>query len=121
MKVCCVFLLESPRWGDSNEFTQYTIFDTNKEIHPKLSLICSYENLSKGLKNEFETAVINEPSGFEPLKLYCISLLNKQTELPEALVSNQVCLFFLFFDFENLLMFMQTDHFLKSNSLESHF
>ena len=28
---------------------------------------------SKGLKNEFETAVVNEPSVFEPLKFYCIS------------------------------------------------
>ena len=29
---------------------------------------------SKGLKNEFETAVVNEPSVFEPLKFYCIYL-----------------------------------------------
>ena len=27
---------------------------------------------SKGPKNEFETAVVNEPSVFEPLKFYCI-------------------------------------------------
>ena len=27
---------------------------------------------SKGLKNEFETAMVNEPSVFEPLKFYCI-------------------------------------------------
>ena len=27
---------------------------------------------SYGLKNEFETAVVNEPSVFEPLKFYCI-------------------------------------------------
>ena len=26
---------------------------------------------SKGLKNEFETAMVNEPSVFEPLKFYC--------------------------------------------------
>ena len=26
----------------------------------------------KGLKNEFETAVVNEPAVFEPLKFYCI-------------------------------------------------
>ena len=29
--------------------------------------------ISKGLKNEFETAVVNEPSVFEPLKFYCTS------------------------------------------------
>ena len=27
---------------------------------------------SYGLKNEFETVVVNEPSVFEPLKFYCI-------------------------------------------------
>ena len=43
------------------------------EKHPKLSQICSYGLFSKGLKNEFETAVVNEPSVFEPLKFYCIS------------------------------------------------
>ena len=30
---------------------------------------------SKGFKNEFETAMVNEPSVFEPLKVYCISKL----------------------------------------------
>ena len=27
---------------------------------------------SRGLKKEFETAMVNEPSVFEPLKFYCI-------------------------------------------------
>ena len=27
MKVCCVFSLESPHRGDSNEYTHYTIFN----------------------------------------------------------------------------------------------
>ena len=27
---------------------------------------------SEGLKNEFETAMVNEPSVFESLKFYCI-------------------------------------------------
>ena len=27
MEVCCVFSLESPHRGDSNEYTQYTIFN----------------------------------------------------------------------------------------------
>ena len=29
-------------------------------------------DFSKGVKNEFETAVVNEPSVFEPLKFCCI-------------------------------------------------
>ena len=32
------------------------------------------EFFAKGLKNEFETARVNEPSGFEPLKFYCTLL-----------------------------------------------
>ena len=38
MKVYCVFPLESPHRGDSNEYTQYTIFNMNKKntlIYPK--------------------------------------------------------------------------------------
>ena len=45
-----------------------------KENHSKLSQLCSYGIFSKGLKNEFETAVVNEPSVFEPLKFYCICI-----------------------------------------------
>ena len=43
-----------------------------KENHPKLSQICNYGICSKGPKNNFETAVVYEPSVFEPLKFYCI-------------------------------------------------
>ena len=74
MKVYCVFILESPHRGDSNEYTQYTIFQYEKEKHRKLSQICSCGIFSKGLKNEFERAVVNEPAVFEPLKFYCIQL-----------------------------------------------
>ena len=42
-----------------------------KENHPKSSQIRSYGIFSKGLKNEFKTAVLNEPSAFEPLKVDC--------------------------------------------------
>ena len=41
--------------------------------HPKSSQICNCRICSKGPKNEFETAVVNEPSVFEPLKFYCIN------------------------------------------------
>ena len=72
MKVYCMFSLESPSRGDSNEYTQYTFFNMKEKKHPKLSQICSYGIFSKGLKNKFETAVVNEPSVFEPLKFYYI-------------------------------------------------
>ena len=62
-----MFSLESPLRGDSNEYTQYTIFQYKKENIPKLFQICNYGICSKGLKNEFETAMVNEPSVFDPL------------------------------------------------------
>ena len=65
MKVYCLFLLESPQRGDSNEYTEYIIFQYTKENHPKLSQICHYGICAKGPKNEFEPAVVNEPSVFE--------------------------------------------------------
>ena len=62
-----MFSLESPQRGDSSEYTQYTISQ-----HKNVSQICNYGISSKGLKEEFETAVVNEPSVFEPFKFYCI-------------------------------------------------
>ena len=79
MTVCCVFLLESPHPGDSNENTQHTIIDTKKKItrnYPKYNNVCNYVFFFffvRGLKNGFEIAVVNEPSVFEPMKFYCIS------------------------------------------------
>ena len=32
IKVCCVFSLESPHRGDSNENTQHTIFNRKKKV-----------------------------------------------------------------------------------------
>ena len=77
MKVYCVFSLELPqRYIDKKMvycvYTQYTIFQYKKENLPKLSQICNYGICCKGPKNEFETAVVNESSVFEPLKFYCI-------------------------------------------------
>ena len=39
-----------------------------KEIHPKITLNMQLWDFSMGLKNEFEPAVLNELSVFEPLK-----------------------------------------------------
>ena len=52
--------------------TQNIRFSIKKENYPKLSQFCSYGIFSKGLKNELETAVVNEPSVLESLKFYCI-------------------------------------------------
>ena len=45
MKICCVFSLESPDRGDSNEYTQHTIINMKKKItpnYPKYNNVCSY-------------------------------------------------------------------------------
>ena len=45
MKVCCVFSLESPHRGDSNEYTQHTIINLIKKItlnYSKYNNVCSY-------------------------------------------------------------------------------
>ena len=59
-----MFSLELPQGGDSNEYTHYTICQYKKEIHPELSQICNFGICSKEPKNEFEPAVVNEPSVF---------------------------------------------------------
>ena len=47
-------------------------FQYTEENQLKLSQICGYWIFSKGHKDEFETAMVNEPSVFEPLKFYCV-------------------------------------------------
>ena len=67
-----MFSLESPHKGDSNEYTQYTIFNIKKK--PRKIILNSADTgfLSTGLKNKFEIAMVNEPSVFESLKFCCI-------------------------------------------------
>ena len=78
MKVCCVFSLESPHRGDSNEYTQYTIFNIKKKTTQNSPKSADMGFCSKGLKNEFKTAVMKEPSVLEPLKFYCTRQMNKR-------------------------------------------
>ena len=61
-----MFSLESPHRGDSNEYTQYTIFNLKKKVTLNYHKSAAMEYL-KGLKNECEKAVVNEPSVFESL------------------------------------------------------
>ena len=71
-----MFSIESSHRGNSNEYTQYTIFNILKKItlnYPKSAAMGFFP----GLKNEFETAEVNKPSVFQPLKLYCMKNLMK--------------------------------------------
>ena len=79
MKVFYVFSLELPHAGDSNGYTQHTIFNIKKKItqnYFKYNDICSFEIFGLVLKNKFETAMVNEPSVFKPLKFHCIKSEN---------------------------------------------
>ena len=54
MKVCCVFLLESPHRGDSNENTQYTIFNIKRKIAwiiPNLNLWDFFQGAQERVRN----------------------------------------------------------------------
>ena len=66
-----MFALESPHRGDSNENTQYTIFNRNKKITLNYPKSAARVFFTKGVRNEFETAVVNEPTVFETLKFNC--------------------------------------------------
>ena len=66
-----MFSLESPHQSDSNEYTQYTIFNMKRKITLNYPKSAAMGFFFKGLKNEFETTVVIELSVFEPLKFYC--------------------------------------------------
>ena len=51
--------------------TQYTIFNIKKKITLNFLKSAAMRFFSKGLKKEFEIAMVNQPSVFEPLKFQC--------------------------------------------------
>ena len=79
--VCCVFSLQSLHRGDSNEFTKYTIFNKKNPLKITLFLICVGEvwDFSKGLKNEFETAVVNRAETMKKRFSVAINISCNQT------------------------------------------
>ena len=64
-----MFSLESPHRGDSNEDTDQTIISIKRqspEIIPNTRTSAAMGLFLLGLNNEFEIAVVNEPSVFKP-------------------------------------------------------
>ena len=55
IKVYCLFSLESPHQGDSNEYTQYTIFNIRKKQtilnYPKSAAMEFFQGTQKGVRN----------------------------------------------------------------------
>ena len=60
-----------------------TIFNVKKKITLNYPKSAAMGFCSKGLKNEFETAMVNEPSVFEALKFYCICKLFPNSKDPD--------------------------------------
>ena len=58
---------------DSNEYIKYTIFNIKLKITLNFPKSSAMGFLSKGFMNVFKTAVVNEPSVFEPTKFQCIA------------------------------------------------
>ena len=73
--LCCVHLLESPRWGDSYSIQNIQFHDKIRKVPQKSLYIYIYllswaiGRISYGLKNEFESAKLNEPSVFSVLEI----------------------------------------------------
>ena len=71
IEVCCIFSLESPSRGDSNEYTQYSIFSIKKKIALNYSISATM-GFFQGAQKRVRNRKVNEPSVVEPLKFYCI-------------------------------------------------
>ena len=59
-----MFSLESPHRGDSDVYAQHIILNIKKKKCPNYPKSAAMSFFSYGLKNKFETAVVNEPSVF---------------------------------------------------------
>ena len=90
--------------GDSNEYTKHIISNIKKE-KPALIIL---RDFSKGLKNKFETAVVDEPSVFEPPKFYCHFIVRFRCNLFTIVPSMKNIIDF-FFLMERLLNFTETE------------
>ena len=94
MKVCCLFSLESPHRGDSNEYTQYTIFNIKKENYPKLSQIWSY-----GFLFQVTQERVRNSHGKRAISVRATEvLLYAQCEHKHACVDVQLAIVHLFFN-----------------------
>ena len=62
MKVYCVFSLESPHRGDSNEYIQYTIFNVEKKItlnYPKSAATGFFQGTQERVRNSRDKRAIS--------------------------------------------------------------
>ena len=72
-KACCVFSLESPHRGDSNEYTQHAIINIKKKItlnYPKYDNVCSYGIFSLGTQEQ-----VRNSRGKRAISVWAIEVL----------------------------------------------
>ena len=85
-----MFFLELPHLGDSDEYTQYTIFIIKKKISLNYPRSAAIGIFTKGFKNEFETAM--EKIATEGLlyisKMFLIKVVDNKQNV------GKYCLFF---------------------------
>ena len=87
-----MFSLESPHRGDSNEYTQYTIFNIKKNC-PKLSQICSYGFLFQGTQERVRNSHGKQAISVRATEVLLYhKILNFGTYLSEQKVQAQISL-----------------------------
>ena len=62
IKVCCVVSLESPHRGDSNEYTQYTIFNVKKKVilnYPESAVMGFFQGTQERVRNSSSKRAIS--------------------------------------------------------------
>ena len=90
MKVYCVYTLESPHWGDSNVYTQYTIFQYEKEKTPLIIPNLQLWDFFQGTQDWVRKSRGKRAISFEPLKFYCIcGSMHSQKEIKLTPLSTQ--------------------------------
>ena len=89
-----MFTSESPHRGDSNEYTQQTIFNIKKKITLNFPKSTAMGSFPRNSKNEFETAMVNEPSLYEPSKFQYMSFAERLRSAFIAMLQSQ-CLKFV--------------------------
>ena len=90
--LCCVYSLESPHRGDSNEYTQHTIIllkieNISKSYRHLLPDLAPWLNLIGSNYPSLEQ-ISMVPQTFEPLKFDCYDKINATHEITEAQTKN---------------------------------
>ena len=88
MKVYCVFSLDSPHRGDSNEYTQYTILNMNKKNtlnYPKCATMGFFQETQERVRNSRGKRAISVRA-IEVL-LYICTYINYFTIYVHALIT----------------------------------